>query len=186
MSFRTSWLLNPSMDHLTPEQRTVYDNIVNGPRGEFAEAYTGLLLNPSIGDIVQQLGAYLRFESTLPKRLSQFAALVTVRHWNNDLEWHFLPAAVLANGTPQHVIDSVAARTRPDFDDEAEAVVYDFTTEALNSGPVSDPTYQRAVETFGEEGVFELIAVVGHFSFFSFQVNAFKHDLPAGAVPLPR
>ena len=174
------------LDHLTPEQRTVYDNVVNGPRGAFSEAYTGWLLNPSIGNLLQQLGAYLRFESTLPKRLSQFAALVTVRHWNNDLEWHFLPAAVLANGTPQHVIDSVAARTRPDFDDETEAVVYDFTAELLNSGHVGDSTYEKAVETFGEEGVFELIAVMGHFSLFSFQLNVFKHDLPAGAVPLPR
>ena len=132
--------------------------------GAFSEAYIGWLLNPSIGNLLQQLGAYLRFESTLPKRLSQFAALVTVRHWNNDLEWHFLPAAVLANGTPQHVIDSVAARTRPDFEDESEAVVYDFTSELLNSGHVSDPTYEKAVETLGEDGVFELIAFMGHYS----------------------
>ena len=111
---------------------------------------------------------------------------MTVRHWNNDLEWHYLAQNVLANGTAQHVVDSVAARTRPDFDDEAEGVVYDLTTELLNSGPVSDPTYQRAVETLGEDGVFELITVMGHFSLFSFQINTFKYDLPAGAVPLPR
>ena len=173
------------LDHLTPEQRTVYDNIVNGPRGVFGEAHTGWLLSPPIGNLAQQLGAYLRFESKLPARLRELATLVTVRHWNNHVEWHYLAKAVLANGTPQHVIDSVAARTRPDFQDETEGVVYDFTAELLNSGHVSDSTYQKAVETFGEEGVFELIAVVGHFSFFSFQVNAFKHDLPAGAVPLP-
>ena len=175
-----------SLDHLTPEQRTVHDNIVNGPRGAFSEAYIAWLLSPSIGDIVQQLGACLRFESTLPKRLREFATLVTVRHWNNDLEWYYLAQNVLTNGTPQHVVDSVAARTRPDFDDEAEGVVYDLTTEVLHSGPVSDATYQRAVETLGEAGVFELIAVMGQFSLFSFQINTFKYDLPAGAVPLPR
>ena len=175
-----------SLDNLTPEQRKVHDDIVNGPRGAFGEGHTGWLLSPPIGDIVQQLGAYLRFESTLPKRLSQFATLVTVRHWNNHAEWHYLAKAVLANGTPQHVIDSVAARTRPDFDDEAEGVVYDFTVGLLNSGHVSDSTYQKAVETFGEEGVFELIAVMGHYSLVSFQINTFKYDLPAGAVPLPR
>ena len=64
--------------------------------------------------------------------------------------------------------------------------MYEFTTEVLNSGPVGDATYQRAVETLGEDGVFELIAVMGHFSLFSFQINTFKYDLPAGAVPLPR
>ena len=174
-----------SLDNLTPEQRKVHDDIVNGPRGGIGEAHTGWLLSPPIGNLAQQLGAYLRFESKLPARLRELATLVTVRHWNNHLEWHYLAETVLANGTPQHVIDSVVARTRPDFEDETEGVVYDFTAALLNSGPVSESTYQKAVETFGEEGVFELIAVVGNFSFFSFQINAFKYDLPAGAVPLP-
>ena len=173
------------LGNLSTEQQQVHDDIVNGPRGRFLDPFTGLLLSPEIGSLAQQWGAYLRFKSKLPGKLRELAVLITVRHWKTHFEWHYHGKMALTEGLAQHIMDSLVARTRPNFEEEAEETVYDFVTELLSSGSTTDTTYERAVDQFGEECVFELTSMVGYYCFFSFNVNGFKYELPEEVVPLP-
>jgi 4-carboxymuconolactone decarboxylase len=76
----------------------------------------------------------------------------------------------------------VPAAMKPD-----EKVVYDFTTELHEQHGVSDATYRRAVDAFGEQGVADLIAVNGYYVLVAMTVNVDRTPMPGNAaLPLPR
>jgi hypothetical protein len=69
---------------------------------------------------------------------------------------------------------------------EDEEIVYDFCMELLHSQSVSDPTYARAVEKFGEAGVVEAASLVGYYTYLSMIMNtacSACSPMPAGAKP---
>jgi 4-carboxymuconolactone decarboxylase len=66
-------------------------------------------------------------------------------------------------------------------DDEAE--VYDFCSELLATGHVSDATYGRINNRFGERGAIDLIGAVGYYSLVSMVLNVDGVPLPAGETP---
>jgi 4-carboxymuconolactone decarboxylase len=71
-----------SADDLTPEQRVVYDRIVSGPRKAIVGPLRAALHNPELAEHWQQLGALLRYKTSIPQRLKEIAILVTARRWN--------------------------------------------------------------------------------------------------------
>jgi len=67
------------------------------------------------------------------------------------------------------------------------ALFGDVATEILRLKRVSDPTYRRAVAKFGEQGVIDLLGVVGYYNFLAIVMNATRTGLPEGAAePLKR
>jgi 4-carboxymuconolactone decarboxylase len=67
-----------------------------------------------------------------------------------------------------------------------EQVICDFTTELHDKHGVSDATYKRAVDAFGEKGVADLIAVTGYYVLVAMTVNVDRTPMPGGApLPLP-
>jgi 4-carboxymuconolactone decarboxylase len=48
---------------------------------------------------------------------------------------------------------------------------------------VSDATYERAVERFGEQGVVETVSLVGYYTMIAMILNAARTPLPDGATP---
>ena len=65
-----------------------------------------------------------------------------------------------------------------------EQLVYDVSMELHGSGGISDATFQRALQRFGEQGIMDLIAVNGYYTLVSFTLNTDRTPLPAG-IPLP-
>jgi 4-carboxymuconolactone decarboxylase len=67
---------------------------------------------------------------------------------------------------------------------EDEEIAYDMATEILRLKRVSDATYARAVAKFGEQGVIDLLGVVGYYNFLAIVLNATQTPMPDG-VPEP-
>src|SRR5262245_25112524 len=93
---RRSKLIPP--EELTPEQKKVADNIRSGPRsavknssaakpGPLGGPFNVWLRSPGVGDIIQNLGAEIRFRSSLPNKLNELAICITARHWTCQYEW---------------------------------------------------------------------------------------------------
>ena len=59
--------------------------------------------------------------------------------------------------------------------------MYDFTTQLLQTRQVSDGNFKAMVEKFGERGVVETIATVGHFTQLTLQFVVDKYPVPQGA-----
>lgn len=169
---------------MTAAQRRVYDDITAGPRGGIRGPFNALLRCPGIADHAQKLGAFIRYESSLPGKLRELAILVTARHWTAQYEWYAHAKIAREEGLDDRIIEAIANRTTPEFGDDAERTVHAFCTEALKCPEVSDGTYATALELLGETGVVELVGLMGYYCLVALTLNTFRVPLPADAKPL--
>jgi 4-carboxymuconolactone decarboxylase len=169
-------------EELTPAQQTLVDDVLKGERASLDGPFNVLLRSPEMGDLAQKLGAHVRFHSSLPRKLNEFAILIVGRHWNAQFEWYAHRQYALQAGLNPAVIDALAAGQRPVMQKDEETV-YNFCTELLNTKQVSDAAYQAAKSEFGEKGVVDLIGVMGYYDFVSMLLNVDRYPLPAGAEP---
>ena len=183
------------VEDLSPEQRALYDAIRSGPRakitgsgaasaGPLGGPFNVWLRSPGIGDCVQRLGEEIRFRRSLPAKLNELAIIITARFWTSQYEWHAHCRLALEAGLDPAIAQDIAEGRRPVSMNADEATIYDFSHELHETHGVSDATYKRALERFGERGVFDLIAVNGFYTLVSMCLNVDGTPLPAG-VPLP-
>lgn len=166
-------------------QRKVYRAIADGPRGGVRGPFNALLRCPELADRAQQLGGYIRFGSTLPQRLMEFAIIITARHWTSQYEWFAHRRLAVKEGLDPAIADDLAEGRRPAAMAEDEAMVYDLCTELHRSGRLSDATWARGTARFGEPGVVDLIAACGYYTMVAFILNVDQKALPEGEpVPL--
>ena len=166
---------------MTPEQKTLVDHVLSGERASMDGPFNIMLRSPEMGDLAQQLGAYLRFHSSLPRKLNEFAILITARSWNAQYEWYVHHQNALQAGLNPALIDAVAAGKRPAAMQPDEEAVYNFCTELLNTRQVSDATFAAAKAKFGERGVVDMIGVIGYYNLVSALLNVDRYPLPEGA-----
>jgi 4-carboxymuconolactone decarboxylase len=173
-------------DQMTPAQRAVADAIVSGPRGSIRGPFNAWLRSPELADRLQKLGEHIRFKSSLPPRLNEFAILITARHWNAKFEWYaHYPLAIRAGLKPQIAAD-LALGKRPAGMADDEAAVYDFCTELRRDRRVTDATFAWVQKLVGDQGVVDLIGVNGYYDLVSMTLNVAEVPAPAdGVAPLP-
>jgi 4-carboxymuconolactone decarboxylase len=172
-----------SYDSMTPEQKKMVDSILAGPRSSLDGPFNVLLRSPEMGDLAQKFGAFARFHSSLPPRLSEFAILITGRQWTAQYEFQAHHKLALAAGLSPAIIDAVAAGQRPASMQPDEEAVYNFCTEVLTTKHASDASFQAAKEKFGERGVVDLMGIVGYYQFVSMLLNVDGYPLPPGTQP---
>lgn len=186
------------LTEMTPEQRAVADAIMKGPRaavGSPAAAAGATSLSspfnvwnrrPELADRLQRVGEYIRFKSSLPARLNEFAILIVARQWTAQYEWFAHHRLAMAGGLNPAIAEDLANGRTPANMKPDEQAVYDFSTEMHERHGVSDATFRRAVDALGEQGVADLIAVNGYYVLVAMTVNVDRTPIPnAGAAPLP-
>jgi 4-carboxymuconolactone decarboxylase len=172
-----------SYDTMTPQQKTLVDSILSGPRTSLDGPFNVLLRSPEMGDLAQKFGAHVRFHSSLPPRLNEFAILITARFWTAQFEWQAHHRNALKAGLSPAIIAAIAAGKRPTPMQPDEEAVYNFCTDVLTTKHASDTAFNAAKEKFGERGVVDLLAVMGYYQFVSMMLNVDDYPLPAGAQP---
>ena len=170
-------------EQMTPEQKRMTDNILNSERKSMGGPFNALLRSPEMGDLAQQLGAYVRFRSSLPRHLNEMAIIMTARVWTAQYEWYVHKQAALQAGLNPAIASAIAENKRPASMKPDEQALYEFTKELLDTKHVSDATFQNAVKAFGEKGVVDLIALTGYYGMVSALLNVDRYPLPAGAKP---
>jgi 4-carboxymuconolactone decarboxylase len=170
-------------EQMTPEQKAMIDNVRSGERRSTDGPFNAYLRSPEMGDLAQKFGAYLRFHSSVPRKLNELAIIITARHWNAQFEWYAHRRYALEAGVSPGTVDSIAASKRPASLQPDEEAVYNFCTELLNTKQVSDKTFDAAVKTLGERGVMDLIGLLGYYEFVSMVLNVDRYPLPDGVAP---
>jgi 4-carboxymuconolactone decarboxylase len=171
---------------MTDAQRRLRDAIASGPRKRTAMVgpFGCFLHAPEYGFVAQQLGAHVRFATSLPPRLSEFAILTTARLWRAQYEWFaHAPLAEKAGVTPQTIRDLKAGR-KPARAPADERALYDFITELYRTRRVSDARYRRVHKLLGDAGMVELVGILGYYALISMTLNVFRAAIPEDA-PLP-
>jgi 4-carboxymuconolactone decarboxylase len=145
--------------------------------------YNPLLRSPVLGERMFQLLDYLRFKTSVPRRLNEFAILIQARLWTSQVEWYaHYPLAIKA-GLPESVAADLKAGIRPKAMKPDEAVVYDFCTELSTTHEVSDATFKTARDLLGEQQVVDLVAVSGTYVAVAMMLAAAQETVPAGKSP---
>jgi 4-carboxymuconolactone decarboxylase len=146
-----------------------------------------MLRSPRVMLRAAAMGDYMRYHTSLPGALNELIILITARHWSQQFEWYVHQPMALKAGLSPQIVEAVSKGRRPGAMSGDEAIVYDFATELLRLQNVSDVTYSKAVERFGEHGVIDMIGVAGYYSFLSMMMNTARTAVPADSdvPPLP-
>src|SRR6478736_1662091 len=168
-------------ESMTPEQKKVADAIQSGPRGAGLRGpFNALLRSPDLCDLVQRVGAYVRYSSSIPSQLNEMAIIMAGRKWTAQYEFYAHRRLAIEAGLSTAICDAIANGSKPQGMQGDEAEVYDFCTELLSSWHVSDGNFGRIKNRFGERGVIDLVGAVGYYSIVSMVLNVDGVPLPAG------
>jgi 4-carboxymuconolactone decarboxylase len=170
-------------EDMTAAQRRIAEEIF-ATRGITGGPFGVWLRSPELADRAQKLGAFVRFHTSVPKRLSELVILTTARIWTAQYEWAVHEAHARAAGLSEAVIDDLRAGRRPASMLPDEAVIHDFVVELSSTRRLQSASYQAAVELLGEVGVVELVGIIGYYAFIAMTLNVFDVETPTGEDPL--
>lgn len=176
----------PERDQLNDDQKRIFDAIVNGPRGRVEGPLLVWLHSAGLADKAQALGAFCRFGTSLPPRLSELAIIVTGAFWASRFEWATHAPIAAEAGVDPAAIEAIRTGGAPVFARDDEALVHEFATALHRDRRVEDALYARAVAALGTAGVVELVGILGYYTLICMTINAFNVPLPEGAEdPFP-
>jgi 4-carboxymuconolactone decarboxylase len=157
----------------TPEQKAVLDEILSGPRGNLNGPFLGWIHSPELAQQAQRLGAFCRYRTGLPLRLSELAILVTAARWQAQAEWYIHYPIALEAGVAQVDAEAIRLGRQPSFANSDDALIYAFASELYDTKRVSDATYAAAVTRFGHEVTINLVGLLGYYALVAMTLNVF-------------
>jgi len=168
------------LDKMSSAQRAVADAIMSGPRGGLRGPFNTWLRSPVLADRLQKVGEYIRFNTSLEKRINEMAILMTAQAWGSQYEWYAHAPLAIKAGLDPDIVAAIGAGRKPEKMKDDEAVVWEFTTQLRRDHGVDDAIYARALEKLGEQGIMDLIAVNGYYDVVSMTLNVARVAPPAG------
>src|ERR1700692_3950866 len=140
----------------TDAQKKAAEEITSGPRKELVGPFIPLLRSPEYMSRLQKGGEYLRYKTNLGSNISEFIILLIGRHWTQQFEWYSHEALALKAGIKPETIQAIAGGQRPAAMTADEEMIFEYVTELLLHQSVSDHSYGRVVNRFGEQGVIDV------------------------------
>jgi len=172
-----------TMDQLTDQQKLLAEQIMKVSSVGIGGPYNPLLRSPVLGQRMFDLLHYLRWETSVPLKLNEFAILIIGRQWRSQVEWlAHAPLAIKAGLSPD-IVTELKANKRPSNMPPQESAVYDFVTELTTKHEVSDETFNRAKELLGEQQVVDLAAVAGSYVAVAMLLAMSEQGVPPGREP---
>ena len=174
-------LLKP--EEMTPEQKTVHDTIIAGPRGQVRGPLAIWLRRPELADRAQAFGQYCRYNSSLPPRLSELAILIMAKIWGSEFEWWAHKPLALKAGIPAEVVESIRTGQTPSFSNKDEAIIQAVLLALHETRRIPDALYSEAVAVLGHDRLIDLVGLAGYYTLISMTINAFEIQPPEGSPP---
>ena len=169
-----------TLEQLSAHQKPLGEQIMKVSSIGLAGPYNPLLRSPVMGQRMFDLLYYLRWNSTVPLRLNEFAILIIGRQWRSQVEWFaHAPLAIKAGLAPEIVAD-LKAQKRPDNMKPDEAVVFDFVTELSTNHKVTDATFARARQLLSEQQIVDLTTISGTYVTVAMLLAMAEEGVPAG------
>ena len=169
-----------TMDQLDEKQKPLGEQIMKVSSVGLGGPYNPMIRSPVLGQRLFDLFYYLRWQTSVPTKLNEFAILIIGRQWRSQVEW-FAHAPIAAKaGLAPDIIAELKAGNRPSAMAEDEAVVYDFVTELTTTRKVSDETWARARKVFNDQQIVDLTAVAGNYVMVAMLLAMAEETVPSG------
>ena len=159
---------------LRPDQAALYEAIAGGPRAGGPQHFAltdedgalhgpfGVMLHaPSLGGPLQELGAAVRYRTSLSDRIREIAILQVAVATRSQFEWFAHVRVGRAAGLTEAELAALA-QARFSGADEAERAAAELCPLLLAEEDIPDDTYERLREALGEKALLELVVLVGY------------------------
>ncbi len=174
-------------DELNDAQREQFDRIASfrsaQPDGTLGGPFDPWVRSPELARRVMGMGNFLWERTSLERRIVELAICVTARFWESNVEWVAHARAALQHGVAQETLDAIMAEQHPRSAPTDEQLANEISSSLHRDHRLPRQLYDRAIETFGEQGLAEIIGVIGYYTLVSMTLNAF--EIPALGVEQP-
>jgi 4-carboxymuconolactone decarboxylase len=172
-----------TIEQLNAQQKALADDILRVSSVGLGGPYNALLRSPELGKRMFALLDYLRFNTSVPRRLNEFAILIQARLWTSQVEWLAHYPLALKEGISEATLADLKAGRRPAAMKPDEAAVYDLCMEISTTHKVADATYRRASQVLNEQQLVDLLTLSGTYTTLAMMMNAVEQGVPAGTTP---
>ncbi|MFM8865489.1 MAG: carboxymuconolactone decarboxylase family protein [Limnohabitans sp.] len=170
-------------EELAPEVRPLADDILKVSSAALGGPYNALLRSPEMARRCFEFLDYLRFKTSVNKRLNELAILIQARLSNAQYEWWAHEPIARRAGLSDDVMADLRACRRPGAMQDDERLVYDFCIQLSLNHRVPDALWQEMVGQMGEQVVVDLTVLSGTYVMVSMLLNATQVGIPGGGVP---
>jgi 4-carboxymuconolactone decarboxylase len=169
-----------TMDQLNDKQKSLGEQIMKVSSVGLGGPYNPMLRSPVFGQKMFDLLYYLRWQTSVPLKLNEFAILIIGRQWRSQVEWFaHAPLAIKAGLSPE-IVAELKTNKRPSNMPPEESVVYDFVTELTTKHAISDETFAHTKQILGEQQVVDLTAVAGTYITVAMVLAMAEESVPPG------
>jgi 4-carboxymuconolactone decarboxylase len=161
------------------------DDILKVSSAALGGPYNALLRSPEMARRCFDFLDYLRFRTSVNKRLNEFAILIQARISNAQYEWWAHEIIARKAGLSDAVMNDLRECKRPTTMQDDERLVYDYCIQLTLNHRVPDALWQEAVDKMGEQAVIDLTVLSGTYVMVSMILNATQVGIPNGGdLPL--
>jgi 4-carboxymuconolactone decarboxylase len=171
-----------SKNQVPAEHHPFVDGIVES-RGAIQGPFTMLLHCPPLAGRVAPLGAYVRFEGELDKRVRVLAAMTVAREFDVVYVWGAQTGQARKQGVPEATITAIREKHSRGLTPE-DAQVVGFTRDLIRKHRVSAAAIKSLQERFGNFQLVELTGTIGYYSMLAMTANACELEAAPGAEVL--
>jgi len=172
-----------TMDQLNEAQKPLGEQIMKVSSVGLGGPYNPMIRSPVLGQRLYDLFYYLRWQTSVPTKLNEFAILIIGRQWTSQVEWFAHAPLAAKAGLSSDIIAELKAGKRPSNMAEDEAIVYDFVTELTTTKKVSDETFARAKKVFNDQQIVDLTAFSGNYVMVAMLLAMAEETVPPGKEP---
>ncbi len=188
-----SWARLPTLQRetLDAEGRRVFDIIVN-PDSRYSTGLRGpigmWMYSPPMAEHLFPASTYLRFgaDGTRDQRLAELAILTAARSLDSQYEWSAHEGLGLQAGLEPEIID-LLRHDRPAAEGdglpgfgELERTIVQATRELVREPKLSRETFEAAQRLLGNQGIVDLVGLIGHYTLVNYTLKAFDVQRPPG------
>jgi hypothetical protein len=191
---RLAWL---APEELTDAQRKIYDRITAGARaqhpppfqltdarGRLEGPFNAMLLNPTVGNPLERLGAAIRFRTALSDRSREIAILAVAAHRRSDFEWYAHEVLARECGITGAEVSALKEQRTPDTLRAEERVVHRLALALCTDLDLDDNTFGEGERVLGTALLDEVVTLVGYYQLLATSLRVWRTPLPDG-VPAP-
>jgi 4-carboxymuconolactone decarboxylase len=173
-----------TLEQIAPEGQELAKEIIKISSVGLGGPYNIMFRSPIFADRMKKLLDYLRFNTSLPTRLNEFAILIQGFEWKSQVEWFAHYPLALKAGLRQSVADDLKNGIKPRDMQPDEEIVYEVSTQLIKKHEISNELFLKAKATLGEQQLVDLVAVSGTYVTVA-MLLALGQEMPPEGKPLP-
>lgn len=190
-----SWARLPEVNpaNLDRASRRVYD-LMTSPGQGYESGLRGPLgmwiYSPEMAEGAWMLRQRVRYGTAKDQRLTELTIISTARELSNQYEFTAHEPLARAAGLEEGLLDFVKYRRPLDPAQdvpgmgETERLIIQFTRELISEPKVSAPVFAALLARMGQEGVMDLVGLIGYYHFVGMTIKAFDVQQPPGTALL--